>query len=65
MARRFYKFMPATMAYAVYRLVKPNQPVSKQKRADNPRYGKLVRRYLMRSVGWGILAAALSYLELH
>lgn len=65
MARRFSKFMPATMAYAVYRLVKPNQTVSKQKRAENPRYGKLVRRYLMRSVGWGILAAALSYLALH
>ena len=65
MSRRFSKFMPATMAYAVYRLVKPNQTVSKQKRAENPRYGKLVRRYLMRSVGWGILAAALSYLALH
>ena len=65
MARRFSKFMPATMAYAVYRLVKPNQTVSKQKRDENPRYGKLVRRYLMRSVGWGILAAALSYLALH
>lgn len=65
MSRRFSKFMPATMAYALYRLVKPNKVVSRQKRAENTRYGKLIRRYLMRSVGWGILAAALSYLALH
>ena len=62
MTRRFAKFMPATLAYALYRLVKPTRNVTKAKRAENPRYGKLMRRYLMRSLGWGILAAALSYL---
>ena len=65
MARRFAKFMPATLAYALYRLVKPNRVVKKAKRAENPHYEKLMRRYLMRSLGWGILSAALSYLVLH
>lgn len=65
MARRFAKFMPATPAYALYRIVKQNRVVSKAKRAENAGYAKLMRRYIMRSLGWGILSAALSYLLLH
>ena len=65
MARRFAKFMPATMAYALYRLIWPNKIVSKQKRRDNPTYRRLMKRYVMRSIGWGIIACALSYLAVH
>lgn len=61
-ARRFAKFMPATLAYALYRIVKPNKKVSKAKRKASPRYGKLMHKYFMRSLGWGVVTAALSYL---
>lgn len=62
MARRFAKFMPATPAYAVYRLIKPHASVSKRKKLSNPQYQKLCRRYFMRSLGWAIVCAALSWL---
>lgn len=61
-ARRFAKFMPATPAYAVYRILKPVKTVSKEKRKNNLIYQKLMRRYIMRSIGWGIICAGLSYL---
>ena len=60
MARRFSKFMPATMAYALYRLVAPVKTVSKQKRQSNGRYQTLMHKYIMRSVGWGVICSALS-----
>lgn len=62
MARRFSKFMPATLAYALYRLCTPGTNVSKQKRAENAQYTKLLHRYVMRSIGFGIVTSALSYL---
>lgn len=62
MARRFGKFMPATLAYGLYRIVRPNKSAPKSRRHKNLRYQKLVRRYFMRSFGWGIVTAALSYL---
>lgn len=62
MARRFSKFMPATPAYALYRMLKPNKSVSGAKKKTNPQYQKLMNRYGMRSIGWGIVTAALSYL---
>ena len=65
MVRRFAKFMPATMAYALYRLVCPNKVVSKRKRQDNPCYRRLIHHYVMRAIGWGIVACALSYIFLH
>jgi len=61
MARRFAKFMPATMANAIYRLIVPNKKVSRQKRQQNGKYVKLAHKYLMRSIGWGILSAALTF----
>lgn len=61
-ARRFSKFMPATPAYAIYRILKPVKMVSPQKRKANPVYQKLLRKYFMRSLGWAIVCAALSYL---
>lgn len=60
MARRFAKFMPATMAYALYRLVWPVKRVSKEKREQNGTYQKLIKKYTMRSIGWAIVSSALS-----
>jgi len=60
-ARRFSKFMPATMAYGLYRLVWPVKTVSKQRRAQNAKFQRLKRQYLMRSIGWGIVSSGLSY----
>lgn len=60
MARRFAKFMPATMAGALYWLVKPRKLVSKQRRMNNGKYQRLVHKYLMRSIGWGIICGALT-----
>ncbi len=62
MARRFSKFMPATPAYALFRLVWPVKHVSRQKSGGNLVYQRLLRRYRMRSLGLGIVTAALSVL---
>ncbi len=61
MARRFAKFMPATAAYALVRLIWPVKTVSAEKKRNNPRYQKLISDYVMRSLGYGILVAAISY----
>jgi prepilin signal peptidase PulO-like enzyme (type II secretory pathway) len=60
MARRFAKFMPATPAYAIYRLIWPVKTVSKQKRSLSTKYHKLIKKYIMRSIGWAIVSGALS-----
>lgn len=62
MARRFEKFMPATFAYAVYRIVKPNKSVSRKKKRQNHKYIELMRAYWIYSVGWGVVCAGLTYL---
>ena len=62
-ARRFAKFMPATLAYALYRIFTPNKQVSKEKRNKNPIYKKLLHKYFMRSLGWGIICSAIFYLN--
>lgn len=61
MARRFAKFMPATPGYALYRLVWPVKTVSNEKKRSNPDYQKLMSVYVMRSLGYGIVTAAVSY----
>lgn len=61
LARRFAKFMPATAGYALYRIIWPGKRVNAAKRRNNAQYCKLRRRYLMRSMGWAIVCAALSY----
>ncbi len=61
MARRFSKFMPATMAYGLYRLITPVKRVSKQKRVQSGAYQKLMHKYIMRSLGWGVIASALTF----
>ena len=60
MSRRFAKFMPATPAYALYRLVKPNKTARKVK--FSTRYKQLKRKYLSRSLVYGALSALLSLL---
>lgn len=65
LARRFSKFMPATFAYGLYRIFRQNKKVSKAKRKNNHRYEKLMRRYLMRSLGWAIITSALSFLMIY
>lgn len=62
MARRFSKFMPATFAYALYRIFSINKIVPKAKRQSNHKYKQLVHRYFMRSLGWGITTAAITFL---
>ena len=61
MARRFAKFMPATAAYAFYRLLWPVKTVSDERKRANPAYQKLMSAYVMRSLGYGIITAAISY----
>ena len=62
-ARRFAKFMPATMAYALYRIFTPNKRVSPNKRKNNIKYIKLRNRYFMRSLGWGVFTSAILFLN--
>ncbi len=62
LARRFAKFMPATMAYALYRIFHINKIVSAEKRANNRKYIQLRNHYLMRSLGWGIITTAIFFL---
>lgn len=57
MARRFSKFMPATPAYALYRLFK--QP--KKVKNKNERYQLLMKAYKWRSLMCGLITATLSY----
>lgn len=62
LARRFSKFMPATLAYALYRIFSINKVVSKTKRRSNHKYRQLQSKYFMRSLGWGITTAAITFL---
>ena len=58
MARRFAKFMPATAAYALYRLLWPVKTVSDERKRANPAYQKLMSAYVMRSLGYGIITGS-------
>jgi len=64
LARRFAKIMleTPTFAYALYRIVRVPKKVSRQKRKSNRKYMQLYNRYFMRSLGWGIVSAALFFL---
>ena len=54
--------MPATMGYVLLKLFIPSRPVLYKKLEENPKYMELYKRYIMRSLGWGIFTAAVSYL---
>ncbi len=62
LARRFSKFMPATFAYALYRIFSINKRVSRQKRLSSHVYLHLRNRYFMRSLGWAIITASTTFL---
>lgn len=64
-SRRFAKFMPANMAYGIYRIFKQNSRVGAQKRKQSWQYSKLVSQYFWRSIVWGLLCGGLSFMALH
>ena len=61
LARRFSKIMRATptFAYALYYILKINKHVSKDKYLNCHKYIQLRKNYFMRSLGWGIISAAI------
>lgn len=61
LARRFAKFMPATPGYALFRIIYPVKRVQADKWRANSTYRRLIKKYLMRSLGWAIVSGALSY----
>src|SRR5574344_1594274 len=61
-ARKIGKLMPATMGYILLKIFIPCHYMPFAKLKNNPQYMELFNRYIMRSVGWGISTAALSYL---
>ena len=61
MARRFGKFMPATMAYALVQLIKPQRKVSRERILHNPRYLDLRAAYRRRSTLFALLGCILSW----
>ena len=56
MARRFAKFMPATPAYALYRLIKPNKHTNR----ENEKYKQLKKKYMLRSLLYALVSAGVS-----
>ncbi|MBQ9270835.1 MAG: prepilin peptidase [Alphaproteobacteria bacterium] len=62
LARRIGKLMPATMGYILLKLFVPSRFGQYKKLEANPKYMELFKRYVMRSIGWGIFTAAASYL---
>ena len=60
-ARRFAKFMPATLAYGLYRILRPSKKVASEKRRANWHYAKMLSQYRWRSIMWGVLTAGLSF----
>lgn len=60
-ARRFEKFMPATLAYGLYRILKSNKSVSRAKKKNNHKYIKLMKEYIMYSLGWAVICSSLTY----
>ncbi|MBR6356200.1 MAG: prepilin peptidase [Alphaproteobacteria bacterium] len=62
LARRIGKLMPATMGYILLKLFVPSHSVAYKKLENNPQYMELFRRYVMRSIGWGIFTAGATYL---
>ncbi len=61
-SRRFEKFMPATPAYGLYRIVRSGKKVSADKRKKNPKYVRLMKAYRLRSLMYGLFVGVLSYL---
>lgn len=62
LARRIGKLMPATAGYILLKLFWPTHYMPWAKLKNNQTYMYLFKRYLMRSVGWGIFCAAVTTL---
>lgn len=60
LARRLGKILPATPAYAIYRILKPVKRTPYAKWKNNAVYVRLVKKFVMRSVGWSVICGALS-----
>ena len=58
LARRIGKLMPETTGYILLKLFIPTHYMPWEKLQNNPKYIYLFKRYLMRSLGWGIFTAA-------
>lgn len=58
LARRIGKQMPATLGNVLLNIFVPTHYMPWQKLKENKKYTELFRRYLMRSLGWGIFTAA-------
>ncbi|MBQ8671453.1 MAG: prepilin peptidase [Alphaproteobacteria bacterium] len=61
-ARRVGKSMPATMGYILLKMFIPYHYMPWSKLRTNQKYMELFKRYIMRSIGWGIFTAAVTYL---
>ena len=61
-ARHIGKLIPASPGYILLKMWWPTHYMPWQKLKNNPQYVFLLQRYIMRSIGWGIFCAALSYL---
>lgn len=60
-ARRMGKLISYAAGYVYLRMFIPTHVLSFKKLKENPQYMNLFYRYLMRSLGWGIFCAALSW----
>ena len=59
MARRFAKFMPASAAESIWRLLYPHKSVGPQIRQKNAHYRTLIKAYFWRSFIFGLTGALL------
>lgn len=59
MARRFSKFMPASAAESIWRLICPVKKVSRTKRFASVKYKKLWCAYFNRSLIYGVICAVM------
>lgn len=62
LARRLGKLMPATMGYILLKIFIPQHYMPWSKLKNDFEYMQLFKRYIMRSLGWGIFTAAATYL---
>ncbi len=62
LSRRLGKLISYPAGYVLLKIFVPVHALSFNKLKDNPQYMQLFYRYLMRSVGWGIFCAAMSWL---
>ena len=61
LARKISKLIPATAGYILLKIFMPSHYMPWRKLKQNPKYIELFDRYLMRSLGWGIFTAAITY----